>query len=43
MVVVNQPKELESEGPILEGIGLKGPIDMVEVQQYEPISGVSMY
>ena len=42
MVVVNQPKEMESEGPILEGIGLKDPPETVEVQQFELI-GIKMY
>ena len=43
MVVVNQPKELVSEGPILEDIGLKDPPEMVEVQNFEPVIGVKMY
>ena len=43
MVSVNQLKELESEGPILEGIGLKDPPNMVEVQIFEPVTRVNMY
>ena len=42
MVVVNQPKDLEAEGPILECIGLKDPPEMIEVQQFESIIGVKM-
>ena len=43
MVVVNQSKELESEGQILEGIGLKDLPEMVEEQQFESITRVKMY
>ena len=43
MVVVNQPKELESKGPILEGIGLKGPPETIKVQKFESVTRVKMY
>ena len=43
MVVVNQPKELESKCPILEGIGWKDLPEMVEVQKFESVIGVRMY
>ena len=43
LFVVNQAKELESEGPILESIGLKDLPEMVDVQQFESVTGVKMY
>lgn len=43
MVVVNQRKELESEGSILEVIGLRDPLEMVEVQWFESVTWVKMY
>ena len=43
MVVVNQLKELEYKGPILEGIELKDLPEMVEVQQFGSVTRVNMY
>ena len=43
VVVVNQPKELESEGPKIKGNGLKDLLEVVEVQKSEPIIGVMNY